>query len=115
MSIIQIPVTQEHIARGKPGNPKECPVYHALKEFQWDSLPAVGADHLVIKVRDADGITWDQLWDFDPELMDWVATFDLGAAVPPFTLLLDRERGQARRGGAGPDLPSNPAQGAAQG
>lgn len=115
MSIIRIPVTQEHIARGKPGKPNDCPVYHAIKEWQWDALPAVGTDHLVIKVRDADGITWAQVREFDQELQDWVATFDGGDAVHPFTLLLDQERMQARRGEAGPDLPSNPAQGATQG
>lgn len=115
MSIIRIPVTQEHIDRGKPGNPNDCPVYHAIKEWRWDALPAVGGDKLLIKVQDADGISWNQCWPFDPDLLGWVATFDGGDAVHPFTLLLDRERGQARLGRAWPGLPSNPAQGAAQG
>ena len=115
MNITRIPVTQEHIDRGKPGNPNACPVYHALKERHWDSRPEVGTDNILIRFQDADGISWVQLWELAPELEDWIAAFDRGDAVSPFTLLLDRERGQARQGGAGPELPSNPAQGAAQG
>ena len=116
MNITRIPVTQEHIDRGKPGHAIDCPVAKAIQASgEWYLPPAVGTDHLVTKTQDADGIRWVQIWAFDQELLDWVASFDGGDAVHPFTLLLDRERGQAQLEREGPELPSNPAQGAAQG
>lgn len=98
MSVIRIPVTQEHIDRGKQSDPKDCPIYHALKAWDWEWQPAVGGDRILLKYRGEPGIWREAQWPFDPDLLGWVATFDDGDAVKPFDLLLDDAAGLARLG-----------------
>ena len=81
--IVNINVTADHIARGRPACCDSCPITLALTEstgIEW----MVVAGHAVLR----DTHYWLWLPDF---VWDWILTYDRegAAAVAPFSFALD--------------------------
>ena len=93
---IKIPITEQHIKQGVPGNCEHCPLAIALREYE-----KIDLDNIIITIKDIRYEVWEYEQSIEkhtahalPSIKKFITNFDEGKHnVKPGTLYIKNKSG----------------------